>query len=291
MEELALILFSICLQAAIGLMIFATLAKYLYKDASYKVAVVSAAALAVIGLLASFLHLGQPFRAVNSLAHFATSWLSREIWLTSIFTGLTVVTALLLLFKPASQGLVRTFMALAAVFGLLDVYAMASVYTSTSVSAWNYSAVTVEFYAAAISMGALLFLTLSGSEGSKVRRPAVIITGIAVALQVAAMVGYYIQLGASSSSAAQQSLALLSGMSGAMAVKWLFILLGTGLLLFPIQKQQLSVNSSGQAAAEVAAAGLSGTTIYIAAALLVIGQIVGRYLFYAMMIASRVGLS
>lgn len=290
MEEMALIIFTIGIQAAVGLMVFAALANYLDKDRAFRVAVVSAAGLAVIGLLASFLHLGQPLRAVNALAHFATSWLSREIWLTSMFTGLTVITALLLLFKPASKSMIQVLMTLAAVLGLLDVYAMASVYTSTSVSAWNYGAVPVEFYTAALSIGAVLFLALGGTKASTIRRPAMIITGIAIVLQVASMVGYYIQLGASSSLAAQQSLSLLSNMNSAMVVKWLFILLGVGLLFFPVQKS-ISISNSGQAAAEIAAAATSSTTLYLAAALLVIGQIVGRYLFFAIMIVSRIGLS
>ncbi|MGE4272478.1 MAG: dimethyl sulfoxide reductase anchor subunit family protein [Desulfitobacterium sp.] len=291
MEELALIIFTICLQAAIGIMVFATIAKYLNKDGVFKVTIVTAAGLAVVGLLASFLHLGQPLHAINSLTQFATSWLSREIWFTSAFTGITVIAALLILFKPAAKGAIQALVALAALIGLVDVYAMAAVYTTTSIPAWHSGSITIEFYAAALSMGAVLFLALSGSEGAKIRQPAVIIIGIAVALQVVSMVIYYIQLGTSSSLAAQQSLILLSGMSGAMIVKWLFILLGTGLLFFPLQKQQLNVSASGQAAVEIAAAGASSTSIYAATALLVIGQIFGRYLFYSIMIASRVGLS
>lgn len=289
MEELALIVFSIFLQAAIGIMVFAAIAKYLNKDGSFKTAVVTAAGLALIGLLASFLHLGQPLRAFNSLAHFATSWLSREIWFTGIFIGLTVLTALLLLFKPAYQGAIRVCLALAAVIGLADVYAMASVYTSSSIPAWNSGAIPLEFYAATLSMGAVLFLSLGGAEAGKVRRLAVLSTGVVVALQVAAMVIYYIQLGTSDSLAAQQSLTLLSSMSGVTIIKWLFILFGTGLLFFPVQKQ-FNVNGSGQAALEVAAAGPAITGIYAAMALLIIGQLAGRYLFYTIMISSRVGL-
>ncbi|KTE90304.1 DMSO reductase [Desulfitobacterium hafniense] len=290
MEELALIIFTICVQAAIGIIVFATIAKYLNKEGVFKVAIVTAAGLAVIGLLASFLHLGQPLLAINSLTQFATSWLSREIWLTSAFTGLTVMAALLILFKPAAKGAIQALVALAALIGLVDVYAMAAVYTSTSIPAWHSGSITIEFYASALSMGAVLFLALSGSEGAKIRQPAVIIIGIAVALQVVSMVTYYIQLGTSSSLAAQQSLILLSGMSGAMIVKWLFILLGTGLLFFPIQRP-LHISASGQATAEVAATGTATTSIYAAAALLIIGQSAGRYLFYSIMIISRVGLS
>nr|WP_026198987.1 DmsC/YnfH family molybdoenzyme membrane anchor subunit [Desulfitobacterium hafniense] len=58
MEELALIIFTICVQAAVGLMVFTAVAKQLNKDGIFKTAVALAAGLAIVGLLASFLHLG-----------------------------------------------------------------------------------------------------------------------------------------------------------------------------------------------------------------------------------------
>ncbi len=291
MNELALIIFSICIQAAVGIMVFACVAKYLNKDGVFRSAIFTAAGLAVIGLLASLLHLGQPLKALNSLAHFSTSWLSREIWFTGAFTGITFIAALLILFKPAAKSAIRALVTLAALIGLGDVYVMTAVYASSSVPAWNSSGLFVEFYAAAITMGAALFLALSGTEGSRVYRPVVLVAGVAVALQVASMIGYYIQLGASTSQAAGQSLSLMGSMSSIMMVKWLAILLGTGLLFFPVQKQQFNMGVSGEAAAEIAATGSVSTSIYIAAFLLIAGQIIGRYLFYAIVVLSRVGLS
>lgn len=277
MENLSLILFSICLQAAIGIMAFVTLGKFLNKEGQFKPVIVTAAGLAIVGLLASLLHLGRPLAALNSLAHFGTSWLSREIWFTAVFTGLTVLCALFVLIKPEAKGAVNALAPLAAVIGLADVYVMASIYNYASVPAWQHGSIFVEFYAAAISLGAVLFLALSGKEADKVKKAASLAVGIAVVVQVAAMVVYYIQLGTSENLAAGQSLALLNSMSGVMAAKWLLILLGTGWLMFPM----------GQGSMKISA----GTTVYLAAALVVIGQILGRYIFYAVMIVNTVGLS
>ncbi|MFA5536363.1 MAG: DmsC/YnfH family molybdoenzyme membrane anchor subunit [Bacillota bacterium] len=291
MSELALIIFSICIQAAVGIIVFVCLAKYLDKDGVFKTAVVVAAGLAVIGLLASLLHLGQPLRAVNSLAHFSTSWLSREIWFTGAFTGVTVIAVILVLFKPIAKNAIQALVTLAAIIGLGDIYVMTAVYTSSSVPAWHSGGLFVEFYAATLTMGAVLFLALGGAEGLKAHRPAVLTVGVAVALQVVFMIGYYIQLGASTSQAAGQSLSLMSSMSGVMMIKWLSILLGTGLLFFPVQKRSLNLGVSGEAAAEIAATGTVSASIYFAALLLITGQIIGRYLFYAIVVLSRVGLS
>ncbi|HHY27619.1 MAG TPA: dimethyl sulfoxide reductase anchor subunit [Desulfitobacterium dehalogenans] len=292
MENLSLILFSICIQAAIGIMVFVALGKFFNKEGQFKSAVLTAATLAVIGLLASLMHLGKPFSALNSLSHFSTSWLSREIWFTGVFTGLTVLTAIVTVVKPGAKGIVKALVPLAAVVGLADVYMMASIYNFASVPAWQHGSIYIEFYAAAISMGAVIFLALSGKEAAKAKKAASLAAGVAVILQVAAMVLYYIQLGTSENLAAGQSLALLNSMSGIMAVKWLFILLGAGLLLFLMNKGSMKVQA-GQAAVQVAATteGTLSVTFYLAAALVVIGQILGRYLFYVIMVINTVGLS
>lgn len=245
MEELALILFTICVQTAIGIMVFAAIAKQLKKDGIFKTAIVTSAALAVVGLLASFLHLGQPIRAINALAHFATSWLSREIWFTSLFTGLTIIATVLIYLKPVMKSAINALMAVAAVIGLIDVYAMASVYASTSIAAWQHGATYVEFYAATISIGALLFYALSAKEVRNMQK----IVGIAVVVAIVAQ--------------AVVSFSVSQSMGSAMAIKWASILIGAGLLLLSGRKNE------------------TGASIVLGAtALVFLGQIVGRYIFF-----------
>lgn len=292
MKEMALVIFTICIQAAIGMMVFTALAKLVNKDSNFKSAVMISAGLSIVGLLASFMHLGRPLSAINTLAQFGSSWLSREIWFTGAFTGLTVLAALLILFKPTTKGVINALLPIAALIGFADVFVMASIYNFTSVPAWQSSSIFVEFYAAAISMGAVLFIALSRKEAANLKRTLTIAIGAAVILQVVAMVLYYIQLGANESFAAQRSLFLLNSMGTAMGLKWLLILIGSGLLFLPIQKATTNV-SVGQAAIEAAATaeGTLSTSAFLAAALLIIGQIVGRYLFYAILITSTVGLN
>lgn len=291
MEQMALVLFSICIQAAVGLMVFVAIAKLVNKDSVFKSAILTSAGLSIGGLVASLMHLGRPFAALNSLAQFASSWLSREIWFTGTFTGLIILAALLISFKPSAKGAINALISIAALIGLADVFVMAAVYNDTSVQAWQHSSIFIEFYAAAILMGAVLFIVLSRKEADIIRRIVTLSIGVTVILQVVAMVLYYIQLGANESLAAQKSLSLLNGMGGAMAIKWLLILLGSGLMFLPI-KQVSTNNLAGQAAIEVAATreGTLSTSTFIAAALLILGQIIGRYLFYAIMIISTVGL-
>ncbi|WP_019850295.1 DmsC/YnfH family molybdoenzyme membrane anchor subunit [Desulfitobacterium sp. PCE1] len=247
MEELALILFTISVQAAIGIMVFAAIAKQLHKDGLFKTAVLTSAVLAIAGLLASFLHLGHPLSAINALTRFATSWLSREIWFTSLFTGLTVLAALFIYFKPAAKSAVNLLVILAAVIGLIDVYAMASVYASTSIEAWQHAATFIEFYAAALSMGSLIFFALSAKEAPNLQKVMSIAVAAAIVVQA---VGSF---------TAPQT------MGAAMIIKWAAILVGAGLLFLSGKKKELGVSI------------VLGST-----ALVLLGQIVGRYIFFTL---------
>jgi len=275
-EHLALTIFSVCLQAAIGMMVFVAIGRLLNKESVFKNAMLTASGLGIIGMLASLLHLGRPLRAINSLNQFGTSWLSREIWFTAIFLGLTIFTFGLVYVKPKATSVITGLSGVAAVVGLIDVYLMASIYNSASVPIWHNVSTYVEFYATAISIGAMLFLVFSLKEAAKMRKILAVTVGIVVIIQVASTMLFLISSGVNSSAALQSSLAILGGMKLATAIKWLFILAGAGSILW-MAKDELSKSFKG--------------AIFSGAALVLIGQIVGRYLFYAAMVVTGVGLS
>ena len=275
-EHFALTLFSICIQAAVGIMLFVAVGRLMNKEGVFKNAVITAAGLGIIGMLASLLHLGRPLSAMNALFQFGSSWLSREIWFTAIFVGLTVVAAVLLYVKPQAAGAVTGLSAGAALVGLIDAFAMAKIYSSASVPVWQGAATTIEFYAAALSMGAMLFLVLSGKEAGKLKKIVALTVAAVVAVQVAVVVPYFISLGAGTGTALQASLMILGSLKTAVAIKWLFILAGAGLVLW-LAKDELSKSVSGAVAG--------------GAALILVGQVVGRYVFYAAMVVSGVGLT
>lgn len=275
-EHFALTTFSICIQAAVGIMLFVAIGRLLTKDGVFKNAVATAAGLGIIGMLASLLHLGRPLHAMNALYHFSTSWLSREIWFTAIFLGLTVAAAIVLYVKPQAVGAITGLSVAAALAGLVDVFFMATIYSSASVPVWESSATYVEFYAAAISMGAMLFLALSMKEAGKTKNIVALTVAAVVAIQVAAVVPYFISMAISSDSALHASLAILGGLKTATALKWLFILAGAGLVLW-MAKDDLSKSVS--------------SSVFGGTALILVGQVVGRYVFYAAMVVTGVGLS
>ena len=276
MEYLALTVFSICIQAAIGIMAFVAIGRFLNKDGVFKNAMITAAGLGIIGMFASMMHLGRPFSAINALNQFSSSWLSREIWFTALFLGLTVLAVVLVYVKPQSKSAITGLASAAALVGLVDVCFMAAIYSTSSVPVWQGAATFVEFYAATISMGAILFLLLSTKEVVNMKKIIALTVAAAVILQVAVVVPNLVTLGISPSAAAQSSLAILGGMTIAAAIKWVFILVSAVLLVW-IAKDELSRSVSN--------------VVLGSAVLLLAGQVVGRYLFYAAMVVTGVGLS
>ena len=277
MGETSLLIFSFCLQAAIGIMLFITLGKQLYKDKEFKAAALVAAVLSVVGILASLSHLGRPLAFLNSLSNLGSSWLSNEALLSGIFAGIAVLYALVLYLKP-NQTFDTVLRWLGSIVGVIAVFSMAKLYTSTIVPVWQGINTYVEFYATTIAVGALLFIVLSLKQLQDIdKRVYGLIVLAAVIIQAAVAVPHAINLGVEGL-AAQASAAILSSMSFVIGLKWLLVLAGAGILMWP----------SAQKADAGAASGAG--IIYAACALLVVGQLIGRYVFYAAVVAMNIGL-
>lgn len=280
MGEAPLIIFSLCMQAAIGIMLFITLGKQLYKDKVFKKASLVAAILSCVGLFASLIHLGQPFHAMNSLLNLGSSWLSREVLFSGVFAGIAVLYAFALYFKADNESINRILRWAGSIIGLLAIFSMAKVYSTTSVPAWHGVNTFVDFYTTAIAVGALIFLATSLSElKSENKKIFGFIVLAAAIIQVALAVPYSLGLGLNGM-AAQDSARILSGMSSVIGLKWLLILGGAAILM-------------GQANQQVGSKEVKSASgmIYVAGIALIIGEIIGRYAFYAAMVATSVGLT
>lgn len=277
--ETALLIFSFCMQAAIGIMLFMTLSHILYKGRNFKGAAATAAGLSVIGVLASLAHLGQPLAALNSLFNLGSSWLSREVLFNGMFMGVAVLYALVQWFKADASTLSAGLRWLGSGIGLIDIFAMGKLYTSASVPVWQGINTFVDFYATAIAAGAVLFLVVSMKELQNLDRK---IFGYfvlaAVIVQAAVAIPYAINLGLGGP-AAQASAEILSGMSFIISIKWILVLGGAVILLLPTYQKSIKVATQ------------SSSLIYVSLAALMCGQFIGRYVFYAGMVTSTVGLT
>ncbi|NLJ72002.1 MAG: dimethyl sulfoxide reductase anchor subunit [Syntrophomonadaceae bacterium] len=276
MGNATLTIFSICIQASVGIVLFIAIAKLLNKEGIFKNATLVAAGLGIIGMLASVFHLGQPMKAFFALYQFSSSLLSREIWFTAIFVALVVLAALIFMLKPENKGIITGLIVVAALVGLIDIGLMGAIYSNASVPFWQTSATFVEFYMAAISMGAILFLFLSLQEANFMKKILAVTIAAAVAIQIAVVIPNLINLSISSSMAIQSSLVILSSMSLAGLFEWLFILAGAILAVW-VAKDELSPSINN--------------LVLSSAVLLLVGQTIGRYLFYAAMVVTGIGIS
>ncbi len=276
MEHISLTIFSICVQAAIGITIFVAIGRLVFKDKVFKNAMIVASGISVIGMIFSLLHLGHPLKAMYALLQFGSSWLSREIWFTAIFVGLTVLSTLIVLLKPEMKKLSNVLIYLTAIVGLIDVFVMASIYSTTSVSFWQGSATYFEFYAATISMGAACFLLLSMKESREMTKLLDVAITSVIIVQVVTVTLHLINAGTSSQPAMAGSLVILMSMPIINALKWILLLAGTVLFVW-LSTKELSKTVIRNA-------------VVFSGCFIVFGQIIGRYLFYAAMIAPGIGL-
>ncbi|MBK9373344.1 MAG: dimethyl sulfoxide reductase anchor subunit [Holophagales bacterium] len=163
MREGSLVAFTLLTQAAAGACAFLLAFEWRAVRAGAGASVEAAAlpvlsfalVAALLGLAASFLHLGSPRNAVRALGNLGSSWLSREILLAALFTAALAATVLLR-FRPGPAGSAAGFAhGFAAVAGFGLVVTMVRAYRLRTVPSWDQRATPVAFFATAVALGAL----------------------------------------------------------------------------------------------------------------------------------------
>lgn len=158
MHEFPLVIFTLCMQGAVGFMFMLCLTAGQMPRAGQRMfatlpALVGAGVAAALGLLASTLHLGYPLNAFNALRHLASSWLSREIALAGVFMALLALSILLLMMKRAVPW---SLLWLTVMVGLADIVAMASIYCHASVVTWQHVNTWAMFLGSVALIGAAI---------------------------------------------------------------------------------------------------------------------------------------
>lgn len=236
-----------------------------------------AAVAGTVALAASLFHLGRPGRALKSLRNLRTSWLSREVALLSAFAGLALAYAAA--WEGEALGLPHRPLGVAAVVaGVAGVYASGRLYLVPSRPVWDSPRTLVAFFATGLSTGpplALLALDRAGLGPG------------AVVLLAAAALGTLVQLGALAHlvravrrrpDRQHQGTAtlLLDRFRGLVMARVAAAVLGLGLLAW------VPADPVGGAAA--------GGRLWAALAVLLAGELAGRYLFYVTVVPYRVAI-
>lgn len=305
-SEWSLIIFTTVMQMAVGSFVilggvhFFASRRYDEKaaDALSDRALLAIGPVVVLALVVTFLHLGNPLNAPLALSNLGTSWLSREVTLAVLFTLGGALFALMQ-WRKISIAPARNAIGLAvAAVGLLLVWSMAQVYMLPTVPAWNSLATPVGFFVTTLLLGSLAigsayvinyqYLRARGNLSdadvqfdilSTTLRWIVLISLVLLGVQFVVIPLYLASLAEQASAAAMTSIALILDQGGTLfTLRLILLFIGAG--VFSIF---MYLNASNETKTRV-----TGYLAYSAFAMVLVSEILGRFLFYESMM--RIGL-
>jgi len=235
----------------------------------------------LVALLASLLHLGSPLNIAKAVPNLGTSWLSREVIAAVAFVILAGLYTIMQWRKIAPDA-VRTLIGWVAVLvGLYQTYAMALVYMIRTQPAWNTFATPITFLTTSLLLGSLLVAAAMVATRSGTNEQATLLRGALRGVAVAAIVlvgvefvilpVYAIYLSTQGVAALQSLSAMIGPLGGVLVLRLVFVFLGAGVLGFYLY-ENASATSKEKTLATVA---------YVAFLLTLVGEAMGRYIFYA----------
>ncbi|QCR37729.1 DmsC/YnfH family molybdoenzyme membrane anchor subunit [Nissabacter sp. SGAir0207] len=285
MSEWPLLIFTLLVQASVGLTLFGAwysywMAQELAQEQHFttlRPLLLMVCLMAGTGLLASVAHLGYPLNAFHALRHVGTSWLSREILFASLYLGIMCLVTLLALLTRRIQ---PALLAIGGLVGLADVYCMAEIYFHSTVIGWMHIHTHVSFYSAVIALGAvlaLLFASRAVLSAPLVRRLLVttlLLTAASAACQLLVMPDYLHQM---AQRLASQPVTLpfdmqLAFQHGAALrlLSWILLLGGLTMLLWMLYRNNPRAQSP------------SRILLSMAAGLVMLAHVASRYAFFTL---------
>ena len=243
----------------------------------------------IAAMIGAQFHLSKPFHSFYAVLNFRTSWLSREVVFTILFFLTLGSVWLVSRYKQNHRKLITALGWIAILFGCTVVYCMARIYLLPTQVAWNSSTVIISFYTTTLLLGTmtiacLLVLDLKFAEIQKAEdievRAQVIqysMTWLAFVIFLMAVVNFVVIF--------YQVFQLSQG--GAAAQTSLQLLFELYVPLFVIRLIALSIAPLwfGFAVYRMRKAGLAPqdlmSPVYMSCLLILVGEIIGRFLFYA----------
>jgi anaerobic dimethyl sulfoxide reductase subunit C (anchor subunit) len=271
-QEWPLILFTVFGQCVVGALIIMGLAQIAgglsgEQSRSLHRAMLMLWLLMGLAFAASFMHLGSPLRALNSLNRLGSSGLSNEIAGGSAFFAVGGIYWLLAVMGKMPRALGKWWLLLTMALGLIFVYIMARVYRIDTVPTWDNNYTTLNFFSTVLIGGPLLGALLLRAAGLEApgRRLLVILSlaGLLISMGAAVMQGSAL---AGIHSAVQQASALVPQYGQLMAWRLMLVALGLGCWLYPLLRR-------GQA-------GVAAMTLGFV--LVAAGELIGRGVFYGL---------
>lgn len=247
----------------------------------------------VTAIAGAHFHLSQSYFSLLAVLNWRTSWLSREIIFTILFFALVAILTYLLWFREGYMRLKTGLGWLGALVGCLVIYSMSKIYMLSTQASWNTPITLHAFVLTAVLLGAtavsvLLVLDLKYSEvahkpETAARRQiiyqtfvwlamAACITAIAILILNLRLIDT-LRLGNASS---QTSFLLLLGLYQPLfALRYIALFTGVswlGLTAIYLRRRKTKFKFT--------------TFVYLACLFILIAEIMGRFLFYAIHVRS-----
>lgn len=303
-REWALPVYTILMQLAVGAFIILWLIRHLVGskfsaqeiDRIISNPILVIAFTSLVAMAGAHFHLSKPFHSFLAVINFKSSWLSREIVFSVLFLMATISILYLTYFRTHSRKLITILGWLAILFGIVLIYCMANIYLIPTQVAWNSPTVTLSFYITTLLLGimaiaCLMILDLKFSEIKKandvtLRAQAIRysfgwLTALGVVLVVLNIAIAFIQIRllANGDLIAQTSLSLLMELYLPLfMLRMIFLVYGSISLAYTVIRMYRFMYTPQSLM----------TPVYLSCLLIMVGEILGRFLFYATHI--RVGL-
>jgi anaerobic dimethyl sulfoxide reductase subunit C len=296
-EDIALVIFTILVQMSVGAFLVLEVTKFIasrkYEKAEVErfvnYSLLSIIPVLVVGLIASFFHLGNPINAYRAVSNIGTSWLSREIFFSVSFTILLILYTVLEFRKVGTLALKNALSILTMIFGVALVFSMANIYQLPTHPTWKCCATPITFSITTLLLGILalgaVFTTNYFYQKKKAPNSDEIQSSLlrstlrwfalaSVVLLGLEMVVMPIYMGwlSTGQDEALQSAQLMTGTYGwVLGLRLVLVFLGAGLVVFFLYQNTLFPGKER----------LMGNLTYFAFALVLTAEVLGRFLFYA----------
>lgn len=299
-REWALILYTILTQLSVGAFIIIGVVHFFAErkagiveaDRMSDRALLAIGPLLVLAMIASLFHLGTPANAYRAISNVGSSWLSREILFTVLFLVVGGVFALTQWRKVSTPQVRNAIAVLAALIGVVLVYSMSRVYMIRTVPVWDNLATPISFFTTTFLLGTLavgLAYVVNysymqrrgeaecGDTGVQCELLRTAMRGLAIAAIL--LVGIHLVIVpahlaylSGGSQAAQESAGIISEDYGVLLIlRLVLVFLGAAVLGSFIYQ---NASSPGRER-------FIGNLALVAFALVLIGEVMGRFIFYA----------
>jgi len=180
-REWTLPLYTILMQLAIGSLLALWIVRTIHKrkidqevlDRIFRYPLFVIFITVVTAMAGSHFHLSRPFFSIFAVLNFDSSWLSREIAFNILYFFCVISLMLVTWFQPNKDRLKTTLGWIAITFGLTTVYCMGRIYLISTQPAWNTLITIFSFYLTTVLLGvmSLSLMLILDIKFAEVRSP------------------------------------------------------------------------------------------------------------------------